>query len=166
MFCLGPKGFFQQHRWEFVNRFSRPSLARRLCSHRLWRRSCWLCKLLLYRWLCRCRFIFMAASITFALIQQPASPLFSCLTLTSTGISLSLGFESGLFLQPDDFAYDVNFFTVELQPWLTSRHGQVLLGLVCLHRMGISSLHMERMFNAYRYSVLQCLSGLVRFMAA
>ena len=29
--------------------------------------------------------IFMIASITFALIQQPVSRLFGCLTLTSTG---------------------------------------------------------------------------------
>ena len=42
---------------------------------------------------CCCCFIFMVASITFDLIQQPASTLFGCLTLTSACTSLPLSFE-------------------------------------------------------------------------
>ena len=42
----------------------------------------------------------MAANIALALIQQPASSLFGCLTLTSASISLPLSLESLLFFLP------------------------------------------------------------------
>ena len=63
--------------WTGVSRlsFARP------CLHRLWIRSCWLCK-----YFCQC--------ITFVLIQHPASCLLGCLILTSAGTSLLLSFES------------------------------------------------------------------------
>ena len=79
--------------WEFGNRVSRSSLAR-LCSHRLCRRSCWLCK---YSCTAGCvsTLVLLVIDGTLMIYYQPASPLFGCLTLTSAAISLSLGgFES------------------------------------------------------------------------
>ena len=77
----------------------------------LWRRSCWFCKYFCC-WLGRCCCFnhLYGGKHTFALIQQPGSCLFGCLTLTSTGTSLPLTFESLLcFLVcfRDDFALNV-----------------------------------------------------------
>ena len=78
----------------------------------LWRRSCWFCKYFCC-WLGRCCFKHLHGSEhTFALIQQPAaSCLFGCLTLTSTGTSLPLSFESLLCFLLTTFSC----FTVELK---------------------------------------------------
>ena len=103
---------------------SRSSLARP-CSYRLWRRSYWLynistrdagCVVS-----CCCFNHFMTASITFALIQQPASRLFVCLTLNSAAISLSFGFESFLwflacFCSPPTLLTTFSRFTAKLKP--------------------------------------------------
>ena len=103
---------------------SRSSLARP-CSYHLLRRSYWLC-IISTRDAgcvvsCCCFNHFMTANITFALIQQPASRLFVCLTLNSAAISLSFGFESFLwflacFWSPATLLTTFSRFTAKLKP--------------------------------------------------
>ena len=61
----------------------------------LWRWSCWFCKYFCC-WLGRCCCFnhLHGGEHTLALIQQPASCLFGCLTPTSSGTSLPLSFET------------------------------------------------------------------------
>ena len=61
----------------------------------LWSWSCWFCKYFCC-WLGRCCCFnhLHGGEHTLALIQQPASCLFGCLTLTSSGTSLPLSFET------------------------------------------------------------------------
>ena len=80
----------------------------------------------------------MIESIFFALIQQPASPSFGCLTLMSACISLPLSFGSLLcflacFICPNTFFTTFSYFTTEMKlslALLFFSHRQVLFGFV------------------------------------
>ena len=119
---------------------------RRRCSHRLWRRIYWLCNISarVAGWRrCWVLIIFMAASITFALIQRPESRLFGCLTLKSAGIVLSFGFESLLCFLASFFSPATQLlttfsrFTAELKPsfaLLFCFRGKSCSALICSRR--------------------------------